>query len=80
MSVHLWNMAQLDDHHLIGMFVDKDNNYSWQMITTVEPIVDHTFNGDAGWSIEEIDPNHFEWNGRIVTLEWNGGNTAVDIE
>jgi len=59
----------LDDTHWIGEFVDKEGNKSWQMITFNNPIVNGVIDGDAGFSVQEIDPNDFEWNGRRVCIK-----------
>lgn len=65
----------LDEHHMIGKFLDIGNRISWQMITTNAPIIyDKITNsvdvdGGAGFDMYEIDPNCFEWNGQKLRLE-----------
>lgn len=63
-----FELYQLDEHHAIGEFVDKDGHLSWQMITTNAPIINNEVDAGAGFELCEIDPNDFEWNGQRVRI------------
>lgn len=62
----------LDDTHWVGKFKDKNNKDSWQMVTFNAPVVNGVIDGDAGFQLNEIDPNNFIWNGRRAYLKVEG--------
>lgn len=68
---YLYGAIPLDEYHVAVPCCDKDNNLTWQLITTSAQIVDGEIDAVAGFTMTEIDPGKFEWNGKRILLESN---------
>lgn len=65
---------KLDDYHMISELQDKDGSKSWWLFTFPQSISDDSVdltmdNNQTLFDMKQIDPEHFEWDGKVLRIE-----------